>query len=323
MTSRGFLWRLLAAIALLVGVAVGLNVWMDLYGLFRNAAGRSLKVYGEERNCKYLFTYRYLPENFDALMLGSSVSENIPVDRLAGLRTYNLSLSGGVMTEAAKLGTNALQRGHFKVLLLSLHRYMLESAEEKTNFMVPERYWGAFGSMQLYTASFAYLLDRAGIRRSPFDEYGVQLYGLATPTTQSEIVRDAAAFHSGQSGRWSFKINPRAYHALEELIHAAHEHNVPFVAFTPPMPTILQEATAKRLADFDSAVAAAFGPQDVFIEFNRPEYRFLSDDFANFREGAHLSDPGARKLAGELDTLLRGILARRGAAAAELAAPAR
>ena len=309
MTSKAFLLRLAAIVVVVTAGAVSLNVWLDLYGLFRGGRGRNLKVYGEERNCKYLFSYRYLPENFDALMLGSSVSDNIPVKTVGGLRIYNASLNGGVITEAKNLGTIALRRGHFRLLLLSLHRYMMESAGEKTNFMVPQRYWGALGSMQLYTASFSYLMDRAGIRHCAFDSNGAQAYGPSTPKTRRDIAKIADQFAAGQ-GYWKFSVNPKAFQDLKDLIGVAHERGAIFVAFTPPMPTPMQKATSHALAEFDNEVRKAFGADDVFIDMNQPAYYSISDDYDNFREAAHLSDRGAQLVADELDRTVAGILAR-------------
>jgi hypothetical protein len=310
-TSRRFLTNLFCIVLAVAAVLVVVNVRIDLYGLFRSNHGRDLKVYGEERNCKYLFSYRYLPENFDALMLGSSVSDNIPVRTLAGLRTYNASLNGGVMAEARNLGTNALRRGHFKLVALSIHRYMMQTAGEKTNFMIPQRYWGAFGSMQLYSATFAYFLDREHIRSSAFDSNGAQSYGPATATTHAKVDRDAADYRKGASGRWQFRIDPQAYRDLQELVRVVHERHAVLLAFTPPMPTVMQEATSKELAAFDALLHPAFSAGDVFVDFNQPKYHYISDDYGNFREAAHLSDTGARIFANALDGLASEVIASR------------
>jgi hypothetical protein len=300
-TSKTFLLRLAAIVFGISAVAVAGNVSLDLYGLFRSGHGPTLKVYGDERNCKYLFSYRYIPENFDGLMLGSSVSDNIPTRSIAGLRVYNASLNGGDVTEAETLGVNALAHGHFKLVILALHRYLMRDAGHKTNFMVPQRYWGAFGSTQLYAASLSRLLDRQGIKPGAFDEYGVQSYGPAAANIRGNVESFAAKLRSGDREGWMFDINPQAYADLQELVRAIHKQGVPFAVFYPPMPSGLIDATQQQLASFNAAIGRAFGPGDLVIDFTAPEYHWFSDDYANFHDGVHLSDTGAKRLAGELD----------------------
>ena len=43
------------------------NAAADIYGLYRNPAGRRLPVYGDARVAKYLLSQRYVPENFNAI----------------------------------------------------------------------------------------------------------------------------------------------------------------------------------------------------------------------------------------------------------------
>lgn len=311
MTSKTFLLRLLLIVLGITALTISINIRTDLYGLFRSGRGPYLKVYGEERNCKYLFSFRYIPENFDALMLGSSVSDNIPVRTVAGLRVYNASLNGGNMTEAKDLGINALRRGHFKLVILSLHRYLMQNPGQKTNFMIPARYWGALGSIQLFTASLGRLLDQAGIKRSAFDSYGAQSYGPSSPSVRDEIERFASQLRHGERNGWRFDVDPRAYLDLQELTQTVHQRGALFVGFYPPMPTAIQESTTRPLADFEATVLRAFGPEDVFIDFNRPDYRFISDENTNYREAAHLSDAGGRAVAAELDRVITAVLAQR------------
>lgn len=311
MTSKSFLLRLAGIVVSISALAVAVNVTIDLYGLFRGGHGATLKVYGDERNCKYLFSYRYIPENFDGLMLGSSVSDNIPTRSIAGVRVYNASLNGGDVTEAETLGLNALSHGHFKLVILSLHRYLMRDAGQKTNFMVPLRYWGAFGSTQLYAASLGLLLDRQGIRHSAFDPYGVQSYGGSEANIRTDIESFAEKLRSGNREGWLFDIHPQAYADLQDLVRAVHKHGTPLAVFYPPMPSALIDANQQQLSDFTSAIRHAFGAEDLFIDFTAPDYRWFNDDYANFHDGAHMSDDGAKRLAGELDRVISVGLAGR------------
>src|SRR5947199_10640983 len=79
--------------------AAGANCALDIYGLFRNPAGRELPVYGNERVAKYLMGQRYVRANFDGVLIGSSVSANWEVGTMQSARLFNESVNGGNMVE--------------------------------------------------------------------------------------------------------------------------------------------------------------------------------------------------------------------------------
>jgi len=49
---------------------ISINIYADIFDLFRPTRGRNLPVYGGNAS-------RYVPENFDVVLPGSSVSENL------------------------------------------------------------------------------------------------------------------------------------------------------------------------------------------------------------------------------------------------------
>src|SRR5688572_24466845 len=69
-----FFFSLIAATGL-----AGVNVWIDIYGLFLPVKGREIQVYNNDRISKYLLSYRYIPQNFNVAILGTSLSANLDV----------------------------------------------------------------------------------------------------------------------------------------------------------------------------------------------------------------------------------------------------
>src|SRR5688500_16644008 len=69
-----FLFSFISAIAL-----AGVNIWIDIYGLFLPVKGREIQVYNNDRISKYLLSYRYIPQNFNVAILGTSLSANLDV----------------------------------------------------------------------------------------------------------------------------------------------------------------------------------------------------------------------------------------------------
>ena len=62
MTTRKWLTETIGAAVSLLIVIVLVNMSIDIYGLFRDAKGRHLPVYGDERVAKYLLSEKYVPE---------------------------------------------------------------------------------------------------------------------------------------------------------------------------------------------------------------------------------------------------------------------
>src|SRR5262245_23525468 len=98
MSARRFVAVVLGAV-LVVGGGVALaNARADICGLFRDTRGRRLPIYGSEHRGKYLLNTRYVPENFEAVLLGSSVTSNWNMAGLTAYAGYNESTDGGNVT---------------------------------------------------------------------------------------------------------------------------------------------------------------------------------------------------------------------------------
>ena len=107
-----------------------MNYRINIYGVFGNTAGKKLVVYDNERTTKYLFSYNYIPGNFDGLLVGTSISdENWDTSHIAGMRVYNASINGGNISEEDLLLSNVLRRGHPRLIMFVIHPYLTESSD--------------------------------------------------------------------------------------------------------------------------------------------------------------------------------------------------
>jgi len=76
--------------AVLIGLIASINYYIDIYGLFRGKKER--KVYINERTSKYLFSMRYIPENYEGVIAGPSLSDNLNPDAIKAYKIYNASI---------------------------------------------------------------------------------------------------------------------------------------------------------------------------------------------------------------------------------------
>src|SRR5687768_4922851 len=74
MTASRFLKRTSIISTLAIACIVLANMTIDIYGLFLPVKGKALPVYNNERLSKYLLSYRYIPQNFEAAIIGTSLS---------------------------------------------------------------------------------------------------------------------------------------------------------------------------------------------------------------------------------------------------------
>src|SRR5438105_1431990 len=98
-TSNGKWCAGFAAIVLsATGATAAVGYALDCYGLFREAQGRKIAVHSNDGTSKYLLSQRYVPANFDGLLVGSSVSASWDVSAIDG-RVYNASVNGGNISD--------------------------------------------------------------------------------------------------------------------------------------------------------------------------------------------------------------------------------
>src|SRR5450756_634004 len=124
MTSRTWMMRTAAVIAAVLSLNFAVAILMDPYGLFRDSHGRQLTVAFAGRKAKFLLSKRYVPANFDALLIGPSSSENWDPASIPDFKTYNESILGSNVFEEKRIVDQALPRGHFKLAICILYPTM-------------------------------------------------------------------------------------------------------------------------------------------------------------------------------------------------------
>src|ERR1700761_2172986 len=110
---------------LAVGAAIaGSSYALDIFGVFHNPAGRSLSVQYNERTGKALLNLRYVPVNFDAVLIGGSSTANWGTNALTFAHVYNESIYGANMAEEKALVEDALPRAHFRYAICVISPYL-------------------------------------------------------------------------------------------------------------------------------------------------------------------------------------------------------
>jgi hypothetical protein len=291
-----------AGLAAIAAVVIPADMYLDVYGLFRPARGRRLPVYGEERVAKYLHSFRYVPENFDGVLLGSSVSDNLDTKRFPGYRIYNASINGGNVADLAPLAEHLYRKGKLKLTLLCIHRYLTNDHEPKTDLMTPRQYWGALGSPQLITVYLSRLAIRSGVAAGQYDEFGTLHFGSepSPARVHREIEKAVAEIKRGTASVGNYSIDPAALKELEGIVAEARRGSQRLLVFYPPIPAAVLTVRGAEFARYRDTINALVRPGDTLVDFNDPSYAAMRSDEGNFVDAVHLSGTGARLVIAEL-----------------------
>jgi len=301
-TSKRFLAVFAGGFAAVCAVLIPLNMYADPYGLFRSSRARPLPVYGEERIAKYLYSMRYIPENFDGILLGSSVSDNLDPKQFHGYRLYNASINGGNVEDLRPIAENVYGKSTLKLTVVCIHRYLTLDHDRKTDLMTPRQYWGALGSPQLITAYLSGMAARRGIVRGEYDEFGTLRAGadLDVATVRKNIDKAVGEIQRGQASVGNYSIDPVALAGLDGILSKARRRSQRMLVFYPPVPAPVFAIRSAEFARYRATVSSLLRPGDAVVDFNDPSHADLRSDLRNFEDAVHLSKSGAASVMCEL-----------------------
>ncbi len=293
MNTRKWLLTTITVTAALVACCAAVNASLDLYGIFHDPTGRKLPGYGDDRLAKYLLNARYVPMNFDSLLIGPSVSANWPVTDIDTLSIYNESLNGADIVELKSLVDNSMASWRPKVALLIITPFVTLSHEFKTVPMTPSLRSRALGSLNLVYAYKEWLLHRLGRATPAFDPVGSEDFGdrrIPLNDTLKSMLDPAKS---------DFDIDPEAMQAYLGLVKELQSREVPIVFIIPPMAEELYRPKQKALTTYADMVLRMSAERDHVIDFTSDEFKDLwSTEADNFTDGVHLRQAAAAKLTG-------------------------
>ena len=292
-------WLVLFSVILvsLTASLVTANYFIDYYGLFRDVEGKKLIPQDNFRLAKYLYSYNYIPVNYDGILIGPSASMNLDSSKIVNRNVYNLSVDGGNISEQKLIADMALSKGQFSLVVFTIHPYMIEDFGPKTPYMAPREYYGALGNIQLLKEYFYWLVARLDLFHSFYkvDENGV--FSFEYPIYTHQLDEEPSA-----------KVNEMALDEYKQLVHAARSHGAKLVGLIPPLYSEAYIAHKDYYDNYHKLISDLFLPHERIINFNLPLYSKYTDDVSNFQDNAHLSRKGAEifslEFASQIDSLL-------------------
>jgi hypothetical protein len=301
LTFEKFVKYGLVSITSFVIVVVSFNVYINEFGLFGNVKGKSIRIYTEERTTKYLLSFNWIPQNFNAVLFGPSYSSiEMDTKRLEGLNVYNLSINGANISELKYPLENLIKSDKIKVLIVCLDPYLTKDSGKKTSAIDPKEYWSTLGS--LFTLKY-YLKKYLALNNiendyfrdswSGFRYNDIDVYKEYNSKEEIEATRKFIL-----NGKYEIKIDAIAIRELADIMALARERNIKIFAYYYPVHKKIFETKLyqQEINKYRKQMIRLLTSDDVILDFNVDEFNYIRDDYDTYSDGSHLSAVGANKV---------------------------
>lgn len=285
-------------LAALLAVAMTANYALDIYGLYRDERAGSRPALGDERIAKYLLASRYVPANFDGLLLGPSITANWRTNRMASCRCYNASLNGGNIVEEQAVAAQALPSGHIKLAILLIHPSLTLSHDFKTAEMSPKQRIAALGSESLLYAYKDAFWRITNPHETYNDGFGAAYWGDAHhPLNEINI----GLLRPGVP----FDVDPEALAVYHHLLEQLQRYGVRVLLVVPPLAEDLLEQKKLYFNRYSERIIDQTPSPTPVLDFTTPAYRSFRENPRNFTDGVHMTQKGANIITDEVDRYLQ------------------
>lgn len=290
-----------------------LNYREDDFGIWHSK--RNVRIWALEKTSKFLLSHRYIPENYDGIIVGSSVADNIDPRDIDAFKLYNISMAGGNMTEISVAASLYLKQASIpKVMVVSLHPYMLASSGKKSFQIHEKEYRGSLFSVIPIIIWGAKLRHYLGVGNHEFDHSinGWQDLELSTPKKDmDQQMKDLEKNCRSENWRENM-IDPTAYQELDALLKLARSRGVKIFAYFHPYLSDQWRIYKKcgKGTFFKEKVSKLFKPEDIVIDFNERSYAFITSRRDLRLDLAHLNNNGAKALAYQINREIKAYLER-------------
>ncbi|MBI0399108.1 MAG: hypothetical protein GYB55_07285 [Cytophagales bacterium] len=277
-----------------------INVFLDVFGLFGFKNKDQVRVYGEERFSKYLMTFEFVPQNFEGMILGPSLSANLNPDHIQNKNYFNLSLMGARINNVLSLATNVIENnGNIKEAIVCIHPYVTsDTGTDASDFMNPDTYWKAFGSVNLLRVYGLGIIRNFNLwpNKYPKNQYNTNGSNSFEPLFKVENVSNRILEEVNNVKVNEFSIGEGQRKDFEELLTLLQTNNIRTFVYYHPVPYPIFDAYKEEIdqywEDILSMAKNNQGSQLSFYNFNNPEFYDFSQDVSNYIDHGHLSKKG-------------------------------
>lgn len=284
MTSRTWIQRTAAAVVAVLCVNFAIAIWMDPYGLFRNPLGRQLPVAFAARKAKFLLSKRYVPTNYDSLLIGPSSSENWDPAAIPGVKMYNESILGSNVVEEKRIVDQALPTGHFKLALCILYPTMTtnHALEDGLDAVTTSE---ALGSIHLYIHEAAHIRSALHLPVGGLSATDGTTPLKLVPQNFVEIQYDPSYFH----------LDPVAVDSYRQMVSELTTRGTRVLYIIPPLYEPCRQLNEAAFNQYKQTMEQTL-PHAPILDLNGPEFEAFRAEAGNYVDCFHVNAAGATKI---------------------------
>jgi len=300
-------------LALLLATAF-INYKINEFGLFGDVEGQEYRIFHNERTTKNLYSYSYIPQNFDGILIGPSLSAiNMNTRALTNGKIYNLSINGGNISELRVLVDNVLKNGSINTFIICLDPYITKDSGMKSSFINKKEYYATLGS--LFTFKF-YLNKYIDLKKGNTSEFYDSHYGYLNYNYKYRNIKDAdvtdlinerLAKYDRNEALEELHVDENAYEDLRYVLETIRKRNINIIAYYFPRPKVIFDhpnfQSSYRLYR-EKMDALLDVESDIVIDFNTDEFNYIRDEMSTYADLGHLRQYGAEKVLLVLDEQL-------------------
>ena len=303
MTSKKFLITTFIIFSAIVLFVIGLNYYSDDFGLFRSHSER--RIWALEKTSKYLMSFKYIPENYNAVLVGSSVSANLDTRKLAGYKVYNLSMNSGNITELKYPLDVLIESGKIKAVIFCLYDYTTKNSGVKGNQLSEKEYLGSLYSTIPFEVMKYKIKFKLGMGNDVFkySQNGFNNFNI----TKTHVKFDVVNFEYMQKPKIEMHIDGTAYEELKVIIDRLHKRNIRIYGFFYPIYKDWFEIYEKNGSwiEYKNRILGVFDEtKDVIVDMNTEDYIYISSSKGSYTDG-HLSNDGAEEVLKVINELIK------------------
>ena len=279
------------------------NLYFDKFGLVKQKD--EILITDNERYSKYLLSYKYIPENYNGILIGPSVSANLNTSNISNYKIYNSSINGGNFSELKLISEKPLQSNKIKFLIICLHPYATKNSNLKTNQINSKFYWlnlvGIEPISYKIKSLFKKNLNNVNTFHSSKDGYND--FNLLNQNIDFKNIIKSTK--NNQNHNENIFIDPQSLKDLQTIINNAHKNDVKIISYFFPYYFELLEKQ-KKSGSWDvykNIISKLFLEEDILIDMNEDEYEHINKDITSYSDG-HLSYIGADKVIKEIEKKL-------------------
>ena len=284
MTSRQWILRTAAAIAIVLCINFAVAYVLDPYGVMKDTHGRELHVVFAARKAKFLLSKHYVPTNYDSLIIGPSSSENWDPTGIPGVKIYNESILGSNIVEEKRIVDQAIPTGHFKLALCILYPTMT-SNHAMQDGLDAVTMAEALGSIHLYVHEAVQILTALHLPAGR----------ISAPDGATPLKQVPPNFNIGPFDASYFRLDPVAVDAYRQMVRDLSVRGTRIIYVVPPLYEPCRTVNERALTAYNHAIQRLLPPGPI-IDLDGPDFDQFRSDPSNYLDCFHVTATGATKI---------------------------